>query len=62
MKLVKQRSDKTWVHDRDALAVYVRKLKNKTGERSELSMIAGACLDSEGVGKFLRNHHWTLLT
>ena len=48
--------------DREALAVYVRKLKNKTGERSELSMIAGACLDSEGVGKFLRNHHWTLFT
>ena len=41
MKPVKQRSDKTWVYDREALAVYVRKLKNKTGERSELSMIQG---------------------
>ena len=61
MKPVEQRSDKTWIYDREALAVYVRKLKNKTGERSELSMIAGG-LDSGGVGKFLRNHHWTLFT
>ena len=49
------------MHDGEALGVYVRKLKNKTGERSEPSMIAGG-LDSEGVGKFLRNHHWTLFT